>query len=586
MDRKAKRYRLSVVCAAVTLFLGSTGATAARGAASLTLDGDTDRNGIVDGSAAERSRKSYASVIVICNCDRDEPASLAGPSQPDCFDRIVNGAEDWKDLEPLILRRSLSPPEAEIWLRIENGSLDDVELGQRIRVFNDRGREVLGPSGGDSYHLSAAETASLADGDLTYYAEGLSFATSVRLSVLVGPSEQDYLSIETAPLILTPQTQRPRAVYVARPSAVASSATNLAYVERFRKAAASCGAAVRLLPTREDAWIEDEIAWGYTESPRRRLDVVFHFPRNEELTGEVRKLLGPDLGWCEAYDDSGPSGDSLNHGGNVEVAPPTPAFPLGRIYYGSIAVHDDPLNSYLPRRFDARLHAFFVRQGVQPPIELHTNWLAVGHIDEVAAFVPRGDAPGSLLLLASPKLGFDLLGKLDRDAELDARYRAWIAQLHRVEDFFSATTLGRSLRQYNIDVDERIFGSDHAAPSPSSIKGILKSELGLAETDILEVPAVFFNDAGPAFESRWGARAIIPCAANSCPLGRTLLVADMLLPAFRDRVEADLQSYRLVPAWLDDWALHVPYGGVHCNSSVRREAFTHRWWENREFRSP
>ena len=546
---------------------------------SLVLDGDTDRSGRVDGSAGERVRKADASVIVICNCDRDDPGAATALPQPDCFDRVINGSADKEDLEPLILRRFSSPPGTDVWLKLDKLSADDVDLGQRIRVFGDDQREILGPYSGDCYHLSPAEKERLARDDMIFHAEGLSFATSVTLSVFLGSLLQDYLHIETAPLIFTPQTQRPRDVYIARPACAQSSPANHAYVAAFKRAGASSGAHVRLLSTGNDAWVEDEIAWAYTESPRRRLDVLFHFPRNEELTAAVRKLLGPDLGWCEAYDYDRRSGNSLLCGGNVEVAPSTPEFPFGRLYYGSITVHDDPLNSYLPRRFDAGFHRFFLRQGVQSPIELHTNWLAVGHADEVAAFVPKGNAPGCLLLLASPKLAFEILGKLDPGAPLHDRYGDWIRELRRVDDLFHAATLGRSLPEYNLEVDARIFGADHAAPSPSSIKGILKAELGLSEADIVEVPALFFNDSAARLAGRWAARSLMPCAANSCSLGKSLLLADPFFPPFRKRVETDLKAFQLQPVWLDDWTLHLPYGGVHCNSSVRREAFSHRWWQ-------
>lgn len=51
---------------------------------------------------------------------------------------------------------------------------------------------------------------------------------------------------------------------------------------------------------------------------------------------------------------------------------------------------------YVLRRF---LHA----QKVQASIEIYTDWLIVGHVDEVVNFVPARNEKGFQVLLASPR---------------------------------------------------------------------------------------------------------------------------------------------------------------------------------------
>src|SRR6185369_4583364 len=75
-------------------------------------------------------------------------------------------------------------------------------------------------------------------------------------------------------------------------------------------------------------------------------------------------------------------------------------FPWGRIYYGPGRPNE---------RFDPAVAKFLHAQGVQAPIQIDTNWLAVGHVDEIMTFVPASDEKGYKLLMASPGRAFELL---------------------------------------------------------------------------------------------------------------------------------------------------------------------------------
>lgn len=89
---------------------------------------------------------------------------------------------------------------------------------------------------------------------------------------------------------------------------------------------------------------------------------------------------------------------SRNYGGNIEVSPPMSDAPYGKILAGSLAAKS--LIDFLTSR--GTLH---------PLVTATTEWLAVGHIDEIAAFAPT--ASGDFCLLrASPRLALSMLQKL------------------------------------------------------------------------------------------------------------------------------------------------------------------------------
>lgn len=88
---------------------------------------------------------------------------------------------------------------------------------------------------------------------------------------------------------------------------------------------------------------------------------------------------------------------SLNYGGNIEVSPPYADAVYGKILTGSISA--EPLKDFLTSR------------GTQHPIaSVYTNWLEVGHIDEIMCFASKG-AGGFGILRAAPMLAMTMLDR-------------------------------------------------------------------------------------------------------------------------------------------------------------------------------
>lgn len=556
----------------------------------LDIDADTNRDGRIDGSTIEEELEASQSVLILNNVDDDDRDGL-----PDNQNRVIDGKSDWEDLEPVCIRRVALPLNGEFrpLLTIEEVSEDVTLTRNRIRVFNAEGQEIIGPNSGQTHYLTADELRSLACCDQTIYVEGLKFRTCVRLLIIHG-DEQDELLLETSPFILTPTTQSPKSNMVVD----VGDSFSKDYIGRFVNACQAARVAPWIIHPEDasgESWIQDEIEWGYTQTARHQIPVVlqmFRESRPSGLQGLAQRLVRPGVGYFEVWN----YGEDISHqgahdsGGNLEVTPPVPGHPLGRVYFGSRATTSVPV---FERRIDERFEFFFLQQGVQSPINLRTDWLSVGHVDEVVTFLPTNGGKTFVMLLASPRLGIELLHRMGDAADLDMRYWKFIDRAQIPAPQHSSPPKVKDLRdlkfsvgaeeprpvysfdEYNLGIDKQIFGADHNQPDPDSIKGIFMAELGLTADQIIEVPVLFRNEG-----SGWAAGAVCPNMVNLASMGEFCLVGEPFIPLFKDDFGASLQRVGLKPLWIDTWInFHVNGGNVHCSSNVVREPFNINWWK-------
>jgi protein-arginine deiminase len=535
--------------------------SASAGDAAIDLDGDTDRTGVIEGSQGEEDSEADWTVLVLVNCDDDDRDGL-----PDHLDAVQNGGADRDDLEPVILRRLPGAEALRIHLSLRAAGQGGTEA---VRVFADEGFEILGPTVGDEHVLSPAELARLSAGDLTFFVEGLRFASTAILEARIAGGGSDRLRLEVAPFVLLPHGEPALESFVARRPSVASHE----FVRAFRGACRRIDLASRVARSL-DVWMQDEMQWGYSETPRQSLPMVLHMHRGRPLEAYVRGLLAPGVGYFSAFAYPAQR-NSLDYGGNLEVTPATQAHPLGRVYYGGRPSADTALDTYDRRKMHPRLQGFLRRQGVQAPVALTTDWLAVGHVDEIATFLPDRETGSFVLALASPKLALALLRRLPPETPLDSRYRSTFG-LSTVGEMLERTYLLRSFEQYNLEIDAKLFGTDHLRPEPTSAKGRLMAALDLTEDRILELP-VLFRNLGP---SVWQASALTPNLVNVASLGELVLAPDPFLPPFRENAAESFAALGLEVEWLDDWReYHALLGNVHCATNERRRPFAAAWWE-------
>ncbi|MCG3178462.1 MAG: hypothetical protein BIFFINMI_00789 [Phycisphaerae bacterium] len=147
------------------------------------------------------------------------------------------------------------------------------------------------------------------------------------------------------------------------------------------------------------AWARDAWVFGWVDGQ----PAVLLMPAGEPLHDFAREQF-PDSG--TKVIDADPLAfrgwNRFDAGGDVVVSPPTSANPMGRIIVG--------------RHMSPHLARYFRRQRLQTGpdgglIELDTDWLRVGHVDEIVAFVPSALPPGYRLVVADPIGALELIRK-------------------------------------------------------------------------------------------------------------------------------------------------------------------------------
>ncbi|KAK2492232.1 hypothetical protein MC885_002639, partial [Smutsia gigantea] len=307
---------------------------------------------------------------------------------------------------------------------------------------------------------------------------------------------------------------------------------------------------------RNDRWIQDEIEFGYIEAPHKSFPVVFDSPRNRGLKDfPYDRILGPDFGYVtREIPFAGAS--SLDSFGNLDVSPPVTVggkeYPLGRILIGSS----------FPKSYGQQMSKvvrdFLQAQQVQAPVELYSDWLFVGHVDEFLSFVPTSDQKGFRLLLASPSACLKLFQEKKEEGYGEA------AQFDGLKD-----QVKRSINEMLVDRSLR---------NDSLYVQVLKRELGLTEQDIVDIPQLFRME-------RRKAVAFFPDLVNMVVLGKHLGIPKPFGPVINGRccleekVRSLLEPLGLHCTFIDDFTpYHMLHGEVHCGTNVRRQPFSFKWW--------
>ncbi len=402
------------------------------------LDVDTDRDGVVDDVLDEPGEDTWApgrGAMFMVNLDKDEGGR---DGRPDAIDFDVNGApvsenfvidgpRDALDLTELVVRiEGVDPGHIEsIVLRAP--SLDHVKGVHIFDAIEPGRRSIWGGPGERSAsadlagRLAAGEETTLGvEGLFFRYTEPMAYGgtfehgysgelelelTVTGLGGVVLGSDRVLLRV--APFVVLPNTQEAVEMW-GRDSSLAD----------FRPFIQDT-VALHTYHTGGDQWTQDHVEIGFTQAPGRpKTHVVLQLPRarlttdgTEDDTPEWPRehLLGPDVGlfrfWNFHIDDGPSAGD---FGGNIELMPPTSRWPLGRILVG------DTISPKLLRFLDD--------QGLQSPFQIGVEWLRVGHVDEVLAFVPGSG--GWTLVVADPAQARALLDPLAPDAVFFARGRA------------------------------------------------------------------------------------------------------------------------------------------------------------------
>lgn len=331
----------------------------------------------------------------------------------------------------------------------------------------------------------------------------------------------------------------------------------------------------------QDQWVQDYFQTGWTSIPGpngtvKGMRVANGRPWSQPGSGKpynwlLKNYLGPDKAAIEIYKVY-ETGDSFDSHGNHDLLPAytngAESFPLGRIIIGSGILKETK--------------AFYAAQEIQgPPLVVKTDWLYVGHVDEVFSYVPAKTPRGWKLLVGSPKLAKQMLEKAS-------------------DDGFGATQMfvGKQWdtgQSATVTIDEVLADQDVMAESQKAqaeiddMVMIVKTAVGLADDEIIEVPYLFESVEGYLV-------AYNPGTANLLAFGDYIVQADPFGPQINgvDLFKQDLLDRLGKPVnalgstgqglnvnFADDWDLyHALLGEVHCGTNVDGPPPAgDKWWE-------
>jgi protein-arginine deiminase len=526
---------------------------------------DVNRDGKVEFDSDEHGKNYWTlsrGAIFFNNNDSDQNSK-----EPDHADTVVNGNEDLKDLAAIKIKRVPNLPEnAQISITVDDASLSRVCIFYKAA---DNEYKVL--------NLSAEGNilpARLMKADLELRIEANSYAdgswrgiTEVTVSVRTpdGKTHSDSVMLKVAPFILLSNLNKGRTLYVRE-----VPGQNETFLQSLKELVPKAEAELVIVPAGEpyhpsNMWLQDTMEIGYSEMPGQKMNVVLIANRNRSLDRYAKDhLLGPDFGWIqvgtfrEGYGGGRGRNRWLDWYGNLEVTPPLPGYPLGRVYYGYNP--DGPKKASLNPEIVGMLEA----QGVQgQALRLDTGWLLIKHVDEILSFLPSGDPehPYKVLVVDTESMiallkkwksdGYGELAMLDPGSE-----KVTVSSLLENKVLMDLNKKLQSERiEENID--------------------LLKRELGLREEDFIRVP-VFFDKYGVA---------LVPNMVNSTVLNGHIFIVAPNGPVIdgRDQLEEEMRrlisNLPLTPHFLDAHIYHRTGGEVHCATNIRRDGFSTAWWK-------
>jgi protein-arginine deiminase len=547
------------------------------------LDVDANRNGTVQNPTDETGEDAWTTAlgaVFYFNIDDDD-----NNGEEDHLDASVNGANDALDLARIVVRHMPSLDSTAV-LTV---SVSAAAQG-RVRVFrNDGGGSwtqayaagasfivpaALAMAGDVEYGIEAREKVAPAwDGRVTLVLE-------VRSSTgtLLGT---DTVLLRSAPWLMSTNLWRMEDLCV-----VNVGGSNLNFRNTLSSVCTTAGVTYIAIPGgtySNDPWVQDSHETGAvylpsSGSPRRRVDHVLQLARDREVDQWCEDaLFGPDFDFVERF---AAGSTSLNYGGNLEVTGPLPSYPWGRIIIGGGTSAPIGGGGSVTRRMVQTYRDYLAALDIQAPwLEISTEWLIVGHVDEIIQVVPAPANPrGWAILIASPDLARANLQTVSNAGGgsltvFAGRGGGW-------QTTVSAILGNSALMTYNDEVQTRI----------DATRTLLQTQLGLAAGEIIDVP-VLFEDS-----QFGGAVAYNPGVVNLVTIpstnGTTYLVIpdpegpDQPSDVWQATTTTAIQALYTAGSpvsitYADIWnTYHVNLGEAHCGTNYVRTPPASDWWDD------
>ncbi|AFZ05431.1 Protein-arginine deiminase [Oscillatoria nigro-viridis PCC 7112] len=334
---------------------------------------------------------------------------------------------------------------------------------------------------------------------------------------------------------------------------------NSEFISQLKQAVEPTGAQVKILQG-DRTWMQDTQKNGYVQLPDksaiRLFNVAIKSNSEQDKNPPVKSTQNRDLkvfkiGNPRSLDPVSQWSDGY---GNLQVTPPIPGHPLGRVYYGNSGNA-----SFNPEVLD-----FIQAQRIQgPPVDIDTSWLLTRQVDEIINFIPTQTPGQYVMAIASPEAGVKLLQELEGRGYGDVTINRGLSTQTTV----SAALKNRALIQHNLYLQKQKL---------NPIIEKLKREFLLRDDQIVQVP-VMFGYSGYAW---W------PNMVNSVPVNGKLLVSNPRGPMI-DGVDYTQERLRqlLLPAgvsvsFLDDRYYQELKGNVQSATNTVRKPEERPFWQS------
>ncbi|NWI61300.1 PADI2 deiminase, partial [Calyptomena viridis] len=231
------------------------------------------------------------------------------------------------------------------------------------------------------------------------------------------------------------------------------------------------------------------------------------------------------------------------------------------------------------RRMTGMVRDFLHAQRVQAPVELYSDWLAVGNINEFLTFVPTSDQKRFRMLMASPAACYKLFREKQKEGQGEATMFKGKGDSGRLRAGFDTkrVTINKVLSN-----DILVQQNQYVQCCIDWNRDILKKELGLMEEDIIDLPALFKLD------KQGKAVPYFPNTVTMIVLAKELGIPKPFGPVtggeccLERRIRCLLEPLGLCCRFLEDVAsYHGSLGEVRCGTNVQRRPFAFKWWHFR-----
>jgi protein-arginine deiminase len=362
------------------------------------------------------------------------------------------------------------------------------------------------------------------------------------------------IQMGVSPWMIAPNTAPVTEVHVSD-----RGSANSEFISQLKQAVEPTGAQVKIIQG-DRTWMQDTQKNGYVQLPEkaelRQFNVAIKSnsepDKNQPAKSpQDRNLKVFKIGTRRSEDPVSQWSDGY---GNLQVTPPIPGHPMGRVYYGNSGNA-----SFNPEVLD-----FIQAQRIQgPPVDIDTSWLLTRQVDEIINFIPTQTPGKYLMAIASPEAGVKLLEELEGRGYGDVTINRGLSTQTTV----SAALKNRALIQHNLNLQNQKL---------NLIVEKLKREFLLGDDQIIQVPAMF----GYSGYAWW------PNMVNSVPVNGKLLVSNPRGPMIggvdytQERLRQLLLPAGVSLSFLDDRYYQELKGNVQSATNTVRKPEDRTFWQS------